>query len=170
MAKAVQVKVELYHVSLKVVAPVIPKNDVDKGLLIEDPTTMDCEGLLLEPWALKNEAMVQEFQTKRSNEWEGTIRRDPENWTADSWAEVYGFRKEGRKRAGRMEKWIDGKFDSSINPKDGYSVSDCVDPRERRVLEFVIPILYLEKPGRVTKEIRNTIFGALAGEYKVSWD
>ena len=45
-------------------------------------------------------------------------------------------------------------------------MSDCVDLRERRVLEFVVPILYPEKPGRVTKEIGNTIFGALAREYK----
>ena len=98
------------------------------------------------------------------------IQRDPEHWTADSWAESYGFRKEGRKRAGRTEKWIDGKFDSSINPKDGYPVSDYVDARERRVLEFVVLILYPKKPGRVIKEIGNTIFDALAGKYKVSWD
>ena len=72
-------------------------------------------------------------------------------------------------RVRRTNKWIDGKFDSSINPKDGYVVSNCVDPREQRILEFVVPIMYLEKPSRVTKEIGNTIFGALAREYKVSW-
>ena len=44
-----------------------------------------------------------------------------------------------------------------------------IDHREKRVLEFVISILYPEKPGRVTKEIGNTIFGALSREYKVSW-
>ena len=83
--------------------------------------------------------------------------------------EVYGFWKEGRKRAGRTDIWVEGKFNSSINPKDGHAVSDCIDPRKRRVLEFVVPITYLEKPGRVTKEVGNTIFGALAGHYKVSW-
>ena len=72
-------------------------------------------------------------------------------------------------RAGRTRTWIDGKFKTSINPKDGHAVSDCIDPRERRVLEFVIPILYPEKLGRVTKEIGNTMFGALSREYKMSW-
>ena len=72
-------------------------------------------------------------------------------------------------RARRTDTWINGKFDSSINPKDGYAVSGCIDPRERRVLEFVVSILYLEKPGKVIKEIGNTIFDALSGEYKVSW-
>ena len=72
-------------------------------------------------------------------------------------------------RVQRTDTWINDKFDSSINPKDGCVVSDYVDPRERRVLEFVVPILYSKKPERVTKEIGNTIFGALSGEYKVSW-
>ena len=58
MAKAVQVKVELYSVSLKSVAPAIPKNDAEKDMMIEDLTIVGCDGLLLEPWALKNEAMV----------------------------------------------------------------------------------------------------------------
>ena len=55
-------------------------------------------------------------------------------------------------RARRTRTWIDGKFKTTINPKDSHAVSDCIDPREKRVLEFVIPILYPEKPGRVTKE------------------
>ena len=84
MAKARCIKVELYPVSLKSVAPAIPKNDEEKKMLIEDLTKMGCKGLLLEPWTLKSEAMVQEFQGKHSNEWEGTIRRDPEYWMVDS--------------------------------------------------------------------------------------
>ena len=71
--------------------------------------------------------------------------------------------------AGRTRTWIDSKFETSINRKGRHAVSDCIDPREKKVLEFIIPILYLEKPSRVTKEIGNTIFGALSGEYKVSW-
>ena len=70
---------------------------------------------------------------------------------------------------GRTKTWVDGKFKTSINSKDGHTVSDCIDPREKKVLEFVIPILYPEKLGKVTKEIRNIVFGALSGGYKVSW-
>ena len=71
-------------------------------------------------------------------------------------------------KARRTDTQINGKFDSSINPKDGYPVSDCVDPREYRFLEFVVSILYPEKPGKVTKEIGNTIFNALAREYNTT--
>ena len=37
------------------------------------------------------------------------------------------------------------------------------------MLEFLIPILYPEKPTRVTVTVSNTIFGALLGKRKVDW-
>ena len=169
MAKASAVKVEVPSVSLRSVVLVVPKNVEDKRQLVEDLTQMGCEELLLEPWSLKSEAMAQKFLLARSNEWEGTIQRYPERWTADSWAEVYSFRKEGRSMAGRTDKLVDGKFKMSINLKDGHAVADCVDPRARRVLEFVVPILYPEKPSRVMLTVGNTIFGALFKVRKVNW-
>ena len=87
----------------------------------------------------------------------------------ERWAEVYSFRKEGKGLASRIDKYTNGKFSTLINPKDGYAVAICVDPRERKVLEFVLPILYLGKPSQVTMTVGNTIFGALSGVWKVSW-
>ena len=142
MAGTSTIKMKYHPVGLKSITPVIPRKDEEKLQLVEDLAKMGCEWLLLEPWALKSESMVQEFQGQRSNEWEGTIHRVSEHWTADSSAKVYNFWKEGRMRAGRIETWVDGKFKTSINPKDGHTISDCIDPREKRVLEFVIPILY----------------------------
>ena len=168
MAGANIVKVELHPIGLRFVTLYIPRKEEEKLQLAEDLTKMGCEGLLVEPWVLKNKAMVQEFLHPRSNEWEGTIRRLLKRWTVDLWAEVYSFRKEGKKIAGRTDKWVEGKFSSSINPKDGHAVSEYIDPRERRILEFVVPILYYKKKNRITKVVGNTIFGALAGEYKVS--
>ena len=63
---------------------------------------------------------------------------------------------------------MDGKFSTPINQKDGHAVIDCIDPRERRVLEFIVPIMYLEKPNRITVTIANTIFGALFGARKLA--
>ena len=77
-------------------------------------------------------------------------------------------RKLGRGQASRTDKYVDGKFSIQINPKDGHAVADCVDPRERRVLEFVVPIIYPEKPNRITMMVTNTIFGTLSGVRKVS--
>ncbi len=72
MAGTSAAKFEYLPVSLKAVVPVIPTDDDESKQLIEDMTKMGCEGLLAEPWAVKSEAMVQEFQHPRSNEWESS--------------------------------------------------------------------------------------------------
>ena len=54
-----------------------------------------------------------------------------------------------------------------MNPKDGFAVAE--DVRAKRILEFLIPILYLEKPTRVTMTVGNTIFEALLGDQRVDW-
>ena len=67
----------------------------------------------------------------------------------------------------RTTGFIDGKFSARVNPKDGFAVADCKEARARRILEFLVPLLYLEKPTRVTITVENTIFGALSGERPV---
>ena len=39
----------------------------------------------------------------------------------------------------------------------------------RRILEFLVPLWYLEKPTRVIIMVGNTIFGALSRERPVDW-
>ena len=58
MEKVGTVEIENLCVSLKSVVPVVPKDEKEKQQLVEDLTQMGCEGLLVEPWALKSEAMV----------------------------------------------------------------------------------------------------------------
>ena len=82
---------------------------------------------------------------------------------------MYGFAREGEGMASRTDMFIDGMFSGRVNPKDGYAVVDCKEPRARKVLEFLVPILCLEKPTRVTITVGNTIFGALSGERPVDW-
>ena len=83
------------------------------------------------------------------------------------WHKVYGFRRGGEGMASRTDRFINGMFSGRVNPKDGYAVVDCKDPRVKRVLEFLVPLLYPEKPTRVTITVGNTIFGALSGERPV---
>ena len=98
-----------------------------------------------------------------------TVRQAPEKWIAKEWRKVYSFGREGEGMASRTNWFIDGMFSGHVNPKDGYAVADCKDPRVKRVLEFLVPLLYLEKPTRVTITVGNTIFGALSGERLVDW-
>ena len=71
--------------------------------------------------------------------------------------------------ANRTDKYVEGKFLHEVDPKDGYLVRECRDARERRLLEFLVSIVHPDKPTRVTRTLRNTIFGAISGERSVDW-
>ena len=115
------------------------------------------------------EELVVELLGEKDKRWHGTVRQAPEKWTAKEWQKVYGFAREGEGMASRTDRFIDGKFSGRVNPKDGYAVVDCKEPKARKVLEFLVPLLYPKKPMRVTIMVGNTIFGALSGERPVDW-
>ena len=112
---------------------------------------------------------MRELVEGAPNQFDHTVRCKPEKWTTLVWRETYGFKLEGYGWASRTDKYIFGQFSKSMNPKDEYAVSDCNDFRAKQVLEFLIPILYPEKPTRVTVTVENTVFGALMGDRPVDW-
>ena len=155
--------------ALKAVVPGMPKSVKDRELLEEDLRRIGCHGFIGKPWGLRMEDMVAELLGDKDNRWDGTVRQAPEKWTAKEWRKVYGFGRGGEGMASRTDRFIDGMFSGRVNPKDGYAVADCKDPRVKRVLEFLVPLLYPGKPTRVTITVGNTIFGALSGERLVDW-
>jgi hypothetical protein len=163
-------ELELVPVPLKNVTPTIPKKEYEMKELVEDLTRMGCEGLLAKPWNLRNEAVLREFLFKKGYQWERTMRQDLERWTAEVWADVYGFApRKGEGWASRKDTFCVGKFREKHDPKDGFHPVNCKNPRERRVIEFLLPILYQEKPKRLNITMANTIFGALSGKRPVNW-
>ena len=46
---------------------------------------------------------------------------------------------------------------------------NCRNPRERRVIEFILPILSPEKPKRLSITMTNTLFGAISGVQPINW-
>ena len=104
---------------------------------------------------------------ERRNIFDNTIWNQPKEWTTRVWREVYNFPSGGAGLASWIDTCIDGKFLHMVDPKDGYSVRDCRDARHCGLLEFIMPIIHLDKPARVTITIGNTIFGALDGGQKI---
>ena len=155
--------------TLRFVVPAIPKEPGERAYLEEDLTRIGCIGLLSKPWTVKDERMVRELTIGAPNHYEGTVQARPETWDAGKWREAYGFSARGEGFASRMDRFISGKSRNATNPEDGFAIADCEDSRAKRVLEFLIPILYLEKPTQVTVMVGNTIFGTLLGEWKVDW-
>ena len=155
--------------ALKAVVPGVPKSVRDRELLEEDLWQIGCYRFMGKPWGLRMEDMVVELLGDKDNWWEGTVRQASEKWTAKEWRKVYSFGRGGEGMASRTDRFIDRMFFGRVNPKDGYAVADCKDPRVKRVLGFLVPLLYPEKPTRVTITVGNTIFGALSGERPVDW-
>lgn len=157
------------EVKLRKVVSLFRDSEKERGELMEDLTSMGCTDFLLKPPGFKKESVVREWFGGRSNLFNGSIRADPSRWTDKLWREVHRFRSGGLGMASRKDDWIRGKFRGLVNPKDGYAIEDCVTNRNRRLLEFLLPILHPEKPTRVTITLANTIFGALKGDRKVDW-
>ena len=155
--------------ALKAVVPGVPKSVRDRELLEEDLRQIGCHGFAGKPWGLRMEDLVVELLGHKDNRWDGTVRQAPKKWTAKEWRKVYGFGRGEEGMASRTDRYIDGMFSGRVNPKDGYAVADCKDPRVKRVLEFLVPLLYPEKPMRVTITVGNTIFKALSGERPIDW-
>ena len=162
-------EIEQVPIPLKSVSPTIPKKKSELKELIEDLSRMGCEGLLAKPWNLRAEATLREFLFKRGNQWFKTIQQDPEKWTAEVWVEVYGFSPlKGEGWASRKDSFYVGKFRAEHDPKE-FNPGNCRNPRERRVIEFVLPILTPEKPKRLSITMANTMFGAMCGVRPVNW-
>ena len=157
-------------ISLRNVTPSIPENPIHLEELKQDLARMRCEGLLERPWVLKRKQLVWEMvQPEWPNIFDGTIWDRPQLWTADLWRNTYNFSRGGSELSNRMEGHHKGRFMHQVDPKDGYSVGDCRNDRQRQLLEFLVPIVYPDKPTWVTITIGNTLFGALNGGREVDW-
>ena len=157
-------------ISLRNVTPSILENPIHLEELKQDLARMRCEGLLDRPWTLKREQLVRELLlSERPNMFDTTVRDRPQLRTTDLWRQTYRFPRGGSGMSNRTEGHHERRFMHQVDPKDGYSVSDCKVDRHRRLLEFMIPIVHPDKPTRVTITIGNTIFGALDGGREVDW-
>jgi hypothetical protein len=157
------------EVKLQKIIREVPQDEMERGELLEDLQVMGCPGFLEKPWGFKDDRIVRELLDGVSNEFDNSIRGQPIWWTEECWRDVYHFGKGGGGLAGRKDEYVKECFKDLPSPKDGYSIDDCKDPWHKRLLAFFVPIVYLEKPNRITVTWGNTIFGALNGGRKVNW-
>ena len=84
-----------------------------------------------------------------------------------AWSKAYSFGTEGKGLCARNKDFTQGKFHHPVHSKDGYLTEDYKDPRARRVLEFLIPILLPDKGARVTVGVASTILGCFENKRAV---
>ena len=157
------------EVKLRKVVPVVPSEDEEKVQLMDDLAKMGCLGLADKPWGFKDERMVKELLGRLSNQFQGTMRGVPGQWTEEMWRATYNFRPGGLTLLSRKDEFCHGRFTGPVNPKDGYAVKDCKNDRHRRLLQFLTPILHPEKPTMLTITLGNLIFGSIVANRKMDW-
>ena len=124
---------EPFPIPLKSVVPAIPKKESELQELIEDLRFMGCEGLLAKPWNLRSGDTLREFKFERGNQWLRTMRQDPDHWTLEVWATVYGFPK------GKGEGWA--------GRRDGFHAGKCERTQIRRTASTLETAGTLESGG-----------------------
>jgi hypothetical protein len=157
------------EVKLQKIVPEVPRDEMERRELLEDLQVMGCSDFLEKPWGFKDDRIIRELLDGVSNEFDNSIRGQPVKWMQECWREVYHFGKGGGGLARRKDEYVKECFKDLPNPKDGYSIDDCKDPRHKRLLAFLVLIVYPENPNRITVTWGNTIFGALNGGRKVNW-
>jgi hypothetical protein len=88
-------------VKIRKIVPEVPRDEVERGELLEDLQTMGCSSLLEKPWGFKDVEVVRELLDGVSNEFNNTIRATPTRWIEEVWREVYNFNTGGNGLAGR---------------------------------------------------------------------
>jgi hypothetical protein len=65
------------EVKLRKVVPDVPRNETERGELLEYLQTMGCSGLLEKPWGFKDDRTVRELLDAVSNEFDNSIQALP---------------------------------------------------------------------------------------------
>ena len=76
----------------------------------------------------------------------------------------WGFDKKGQGDS----DWVKDRF-TSLSEKDGFRVEDCRIGREKRLLQFLVPIFSPDKPTTIVIKLAKCIYSALLHGKKVGW-
>jgi hypothetical protein len=138
-----------FRITEKRVVPVVPQHPGDFEMLRKDLATMKCEELLYRNWDIQDSGMLAEVVGKAVPLafWESYIRGKRKHWTRNHWCRTYNFPdSEYGLESGQKgdSNWVKERF-SQLSEKDGFKVEHCQTPREKRLLQFLVPILSPDK-------------------------
>ena len=150
------------------VMPLIPAGEKEKELLRTALESMSCEVLLDKAWGWKLALPAQEILVKNPEN-RGTIRGEPDKWTAQLWRETYGFKNSGEVSTPETRDFVHRYLKGTGDPREGWELDDIANPEARRVVGFMNPIFHPEKPKRITIKWASVFIGAMIGEFTVDW-
>ena len=83
--------------------------------------------------------------------------------------EAYGFNLRGLGTCSRSKNFTGGRFSSASHRNDSLLVADCIDADVKKVLEYLVHILYPKRPTYCTLFLAGTIMDSYYEERKVAW-
>ena len=81
---------------------------------------MGCPLLLDKAWGWSESLTAREILVKNSNN-QGTIRGEPEQWTAQVWRDTYGFRA-GDVSTPEVREFVYDYIKTAEDPREGWSM------------------------------------------------
>jgi hypothetical protein len=150
------------------VMPLMPADDDERELLRTALETMGCELLLDKAWGWRHALPAHEILVKNPEN-RGTIRGEPDTWTAQLWRETYGFKNSGEISTPETREFVWDYIKGPGDKREGWELTDIKNPEARRVVGFMNPIFHPEKPKRITVKWASVFIGAMIGEFTVDW-
>ncbi len=160
------------HIPEKRILLDIPQHPEDFKELLKDVEQIGCLGLFGKAWDVQDARMLEEIEGGAMEPaFRATIRAKYGNWTQGHWRAVYDFpdTSEALEPGSKGDTdWVKARF-IYLSDHDGFKVADCKDPREQRLLQYVVPILNPEKPSTLTVTLARGIFSTLLRKKKINW-
>ena len=152
------------------VTPEAPVEPERLAVLKNNLANMGCAGFMDFPWEIRDESLVADllYPVPRSIT-DTTMRAKPEQWTPELWRGVYAFEEKADKKMEKRMECLEGQFKGAADPREGYQLSDVIDPESQDVVRYLNPILHPSKSKRVIGKVASTILGSFRGYLQVDW-
>jgi hypothetical protein len=156
------------------VRPLYPISPLDVKQREEFCQTLDkmgLRGLLDLCWDFDDQAMCDEvYLGKPHPDFKNSIKAQPKKITEKMIGEAFGVSTDGEDAVKKGDNRALSFFPSqSISSTDGWQVKQCNDPTFQRVLAFLNPLLYPQKPHRVTVRMASTVAACLFHNRQTNW-
>jgi hypothetical protein len=134
---------------------------------------MGCKELLYRTWDIQDTGILGELVGRPMAPAFRTsyIRGKYKHWTREHWRATYSF-PDSTTTLEAGEKgdsgWVKDRF-TRLSDKDGFKVEHCKTPREKRLLQFLVPIFSPDKPTTITIKLAKGIYSALHYKKTIRW-
>jgi hypothetical protein len=149
--------------------PGYPKYKERRNILKKNLGRMGCAMLFNLPWRYANKKMIKEIVARKSTSFPATIREKSKEWDAETVSLSWLLRAEGKGLPPKKENLAKDYVLAIPSSKDRWKSSQCNHQELTEVLEFLVPLINLNKPKWMTIQVASAVVDCLINKTKISW-